>query len=466
MRRGDLDALTDREREVLKLLRRDFTNEQIAQHLGISLDGAKYHVSEILSKLGVSAREEAAGWQPPPERRSSHWKLGWIGGAGALAITAAMALVLAVPGDRRSIELESDVFARDSEPTTTKPRSVATSATPAPVEPPRPPIPAPGAPVSGALVGESGPAPESGSEPASEASVEPTAPAPAEPTPPTGPFETPASPGSIPAPRMSLDMETAGSSYDDVANTMTVGPINNCVTSVSGNNAAHNHTAHLVVQNVEDLVGWQARFSYDGGKMWPLGVYYAPFTDTVTGQNVSFLNLPRGPAGHRGITSGHNIPAPAPGPQTALVGAVYDGGARNAAVSPDTPPKVPPDDASYGAPSGGVLAAITLRVEAGQAGQAPLSMDLDDGDPNTPGSSLILFTETGVGQDTIYLGEDALGDGFHGEGASCPAVGTAGPSTYAGALSSILRPLTSNPPNAVKTILRMDRTIRSRLMGA
>src|SRR5439155_7417578 len=52
--------LTDREREVLELLRRDFTNEQIAQRLGISLDGAKYHVSQILSKLGVATREEAA----------------------------------------------------------------------------------------------------------------------------------------------------------------------------------------------------------------------------------------------------------------------------------------------------------------------------------------------------------------------------------------------------------------------
>ena len=55
----DLTELTSREREVLDLLGLELTNEQIAERLGISLDGAKYHVSQILSKLGVSRREEA-----------------------------------------------------------------------------------------------------------------------------------------------------------------------------------------------------------------------------------------------------------------------------------------------------------------------------------------------------------------------------------------------------------------------
>jgi DNA-binding NarL/FixJ family response regulator len=61
MRRRDPDELTGREREVLELLRRDFTNEQIARRLGITLDGAKYYVSQILSKLGVATPREAAG---------------------------------------------------------------------------------------------------------------------------------------------------------------------------------------------------------------------------------------------------------------------------------------------------------------------------------------------------------------------------------------------------------------------
>ncbi len=58
------DVLTPREWDVFDLLRRECTNEQIAAELGITLDGAKYHVSSILSKLGVTSRVEAAHWQP------------------------------------------------------------------------------------------------------------------------------------------------------------------------------------------------------------------------------------------------------------------------------------------------------------------------------------------------------------------------------------------------------------------
>jgi DNA-binding CsgD family transcriptional regulator len=57
------DLLTPREQEVLALLRDGLSNDQIAERLGVSLAGAKYHVSEILGKLGVSSREEAARWQ-------------------------------------------------------------------------------------------------------------------------------------------------------------------------------------------------------------------------------------------------------------------------------------------------------------------------------------------------------------------------------------------------------------------
>ncbi len=62
---GLIELLTDREREVLDLLRLGLTNAQIAQRLDISLDGAKYHVAEISGKLGVRNRREAAYW---PER--------------------------------------------------------------------------------------------------------------------------------------------------------------------------------------------------------------------------------------------------------------------------------------------------------------------------------------------------------------------------------------------------------------
>jgi len=51
---------TPRQREVLDLLVRGKTNSEIAGALGISLDGAKWHVSEIITRLGVDSRDEAA----------------------------------------------------------------------------------------------------------------------------------------------------------------------------------------------------------------------------------------------------------------------------------------------------------------------------------------------------------------------------------------------------------------------
>jgi DNA-binding NarL/FixJ family response regulator len=44
-------VLTPREYEVLSLLRDGLSNREIAGRLGISLAGAKFHVSEIIGKL-------------------------------------------------------------------------------------------------------------------------------------------------------------------------------------------------------------------------------------------------------------------------------------------------------------------------------------------------------------------------------------------------------------------------------
>jgi NarL family two-component system response regulator LiaR len=54
------DDLTEREREVLGLIVKGQTNPEIADHLIISESTVKTHVSNILSKLGVSTRTEAA----------------------------------------------------------------------------------------------------------------------------------------------------------------------------------------------------------------------------------------------------------------------------------------------------------------------------------------------------------------------------------------------------------------------
>ena len=56
------DILTPREWEVLGHVREGRSNEQIAERLGISTAGVKYHVSEILGKLALDNRHDAARW--------------------------------------------------------------------------------------------------------------------------------------------------------------------------------------------------------------------------------------------------------------------------------------------------------------------------------------------------------------------------------------------------------------------
>jgi NarL family two-component system response regulator LiaR len=51
--------LTSRELEVLQLMVRGLSNQQIAQHLVVSRATANFHVSSILSKLGVHSRTKA-----------------------------------------------------------------------------------------------------------------------------------------------------------------------------------------------------------------------------------------------------------------------------------------------------------------------------------------------------------------------------------------------------------------------
>jgi Tol biopolymer transport system component/DNA-binding CsgD family transcriptional regulator len=92
------DVLTPREQEVLALIREGLTNEQIGVRLGISEHGAKYHVAEILSKLGVSSRQEAARWAQP--QRVAPGLLGLLGrhaAVGALVV-AGVGLIALVAG--------------------------------------------------------------------------------------------------------------------------------------------------------------------------------------------------------------------------------------------------------------------------------------------------------------------------------------------------------------------------------
>jgi LuxR family maltose regulon positive regulatory protein len=53
------EPLSEREREVLQLLARGASNQEIAQDLVIVVDTVKRHVSHIFAKLGVSNRVQA-----------------------------------------------------------------------------------------------------------------------------------------------------------------------------------------------------------------------------------------------------------------------------------------------------------------------------------------------------------------------------------------------------------------------
>lgn len=54
------EPLTPRELEVFELLGKGLSNRDIAGVLGISAHTAKYHVGQILAKVGASTRAEAA----------------------------------------------------------------------------------------------------------------------------------------------------------------------------------------------------------------------------------------------------------------------------------------------------------------------------------------------------------------------------------------------------------------------
>jgi len=55
-----LESLTPREAEMLRLMTRGYTNQQLARNLHISVSTVKKHVRSVISKLGVSDRTQAA----------------------------------------------------------------------------------------------------------------------------------------------------------------------------------------------------------------------------------------------------------------------------------------------------------------------------------------------------------------------------------------------------------------------
>jgi DNA-binding NarL/FixJ family response regulator len=74
-------SLTDREREILRLIGAGLTNKDIARRLNISLATTKAHVHNLLGKLNVRRRGEATAWMhgrsngfdAPPQHYPSAW---------------------------------------------------------------------------------------------------------------------------------------------------------------------------------------------------------------------------------------------------------------------------------------------------------------------------------------------------------------------------------------------------------
>ena len=58
----DLDRLTEREREVMRLIARGYAYKEVARELFISVKTVETHMSSVLRKLQLSSRHELTRW--------------------------------------------------------------------------------------------------------------------------------------------------------------------------------------------------------------------------------------------------------------------------------------------------------------------------------------------------------------------------------------------------------------------
>jgi DNA-binding CsgD family transcriptional regulator len=99
--------LSPQQRRVLDLLAEGRTNAEIAAALGLTLDGAKWHIREILGKLALESREDAAQWWREYQRAMPRavravsglvglgiWKTTAVAGTVAVISVAAVAVAI------------------------------------------------------------------------------------------------------------------------------------------------------------------------------------------------------------------------------------------------------------------------------------------------------------------------------------------------------------------------------------
>lgn len=65
------DVLTPAEWRVLEYVREGKTSAEIGVRLGITPDGVKYHVSNMLAKLELPDRAALVAWEPGRDRRAA-----------------------------------------------------------------------------------------------------------------------------------------------------------------------------------------------------------------------------------------------------------------------------------------------------------------------------------------------------------------------------------------------------------
>jgi hypothetical protein len=108
---------------------RGLTNGQIAEHLGISFETAKWHVAHIISKTGAATREEAvANWRAWNRRGSrarrwvrARWSVPFALKAGAavgLAATGGLVALAVASQWQRESPASSSQQSQESAPTT------------------------------------------------------------------------------------------------------------------------------------------------------------------------------------------------------------------------------------------------------------------------------------------------------------------------------------------------------------
>ena len=144
------DVLTPAEWRALEQLREGGTNAEIGARLGITADAVKFHISNMLGKLGLQSRHDLAAWRPEPRRGRLRALFGvpaavasvakpvaWVGAGAAavvgvtvaaIAVVGVMAVVLVAAGENGNLP----TIVKSPEPTAGVTTTPTPSATPQP----------------------------------------------------------------------------------------------------------------------------------------------------------------------------------------------------------------------------------------------------------------------------------------------------------------------------------------------